>query len=293
MPNIFLSHSNQDHETALRIVESLRAAGFSVWIDFENARGSAEWLCEMEAGIKRSGALLTLLGKESAQSTWQERECRHAFQLKKPVMTALLADVLIPLQLINIDYCDLREQSAAGLAQLASALQSLLQGSEEIDYAPESVSNRPSAANFFPYIKQLPGGADAMLVAEDLFDWARENVDEVIFAGKVYPGFHARLRLRGQMVTLFSLWAYPKTPSIQVPLDYLAAQPPYQQLAQRQALLGKLNQLLPQAERIKAARAKRRPSFALQYLNQAERLGGFKAIVEELMDKLQEANPPA
>ena len=121
MPNIFISHSNEDNEATLVIVEALRQAGYGVWVDFENIRGGSAWLCELEAGIERCDAVVLVLSAASRHSTWVERECLYAYQLRKPVITALIADVLIPLHLINIQYCDFRA-GHGGLAKLLEAL---------------------------------------------------------------------------------------------------------------------------------------------------------------------------
>ena len=112
MPKVFISHSNQDRELTLFVVDALRRAGFDVWVDFENIRGGADWLCEIEAGIQRCDAVVTILSAASKASVWVERECLYAFQLKKPVVTALVADILIPLHLINIQYVDLRDSTS-------------------------------------------------------------------------------------------------------------------------------------------------------------------------------------
>ena len=93
-------------------------------MDFENIRGGAAWLCEIEAGIERCDAVITVLSAASRQSSWVERECLYAFQLKKPVITVLIADVLIPLHLVNIQYCDMRDR-VAGMEKLLDALSGL------------------------------------------------------------------------------------------------------------------------------------------------------------------------
>ena len=268
----------------------LKRAGFDVWVDFENIRGGANWLCEIQAGITRCDAVVIVLSKASAQSVWVERECLYAFQLNKPAFTALVTDILIPLHLINIQYCDMRAQPAAGMCKLIESLELALRPvTDTSQYTIDAVSSQPIEANFFPYIEQLPDGDTAMLVARDLFYWARQVVDEVAFGGKVNPGFHARVKLSRQMATVFSVWAYRRRPSVQLPLDYLAVHKPYDRSVDRAKLLRKLNQLLPKAERFAASKADRRPTFALQHLSSAEKLEAFKLIVLEMMSDLRAA----
>ena len=290
MPKVFISHSNQDCVSTLFVVDSLKRAGFDVWVDFENIRGGTDWLCEIQAGITRCDAVVIVLSKASAQSVWVERECLYAFQLNKPVFTALFSDILIPLHLINIQYCDLRAQPAAGMCKLVESLKFALRpDTDASQYAIDAVSSQPSEANFFPYVKQLPGGDVAMLVARDLFYWSREVADEVAFGGKVNPGYQARFKLNRQMATVFSVRAYRRRPSVQLPLDYLAGHKPYDRKMVRAKLLRKLNQLLPKAERFAASKADRRPTFALHHLSSAEKLEAFKLIVLDMMSDLRAA----
>lgn len=293
MPKVFISHSNQDSDDTLFIADSLRQAGMSVWVDFVNIRGGADWLCEIEAGIQRCDAVVLVLSAASAKSVWVERECLYAWQLKKPVFTALVADILIPLHLINIQYCDLRARPAAGLAKLVESIQTALRVDE--DAKPQAISaitREPVEANFFPFVEQLPGGDIASPVARELFHWARGFFDEVAFGGASNPGFHARIRLNGKLTTVFSVWAYHRTPSAQIPLDRLAARQPFDRKRVRAATLRQLNQLLPKAQRLKAGKAKRRPTIALRHLSKADALDAFKRILGDMISELRAAAPP-
>ena len=292
MLKVFISHSNENKEETLFIADSLRRAGYRVWVDFENIRGGAAWLCEIEAGIERCHAVVLVLSAASRASRWVERECLYAFQLKKPVITALIADVLIPLHLINIQYCDLRDRER-GLAQLLEALAALQAPQSAVgSFVPDAVSREPVEANFFPYVEQLPGGNVAAMVARDLFYWARQVADEVAFGGASNPGFHARLDCQGRLVTVLSVWAYRRNPSAQVPLDYLSGQAPFSRRARRQKILRKLNRILPGDARIEADKVDRRPTFSLHHLSDAQRLEAFKDLIVEIMDDMRAEAAP-
>ena len=288
MPLVFISHSNQDEAWTLVLVECLKREGFRVWVDFENIRGGADWLCEIEAGIERCDALVTILSKSSLKSVWVERECLFAFQLGKPVFTALVDDVRLPLHLINIQYCDCRERIEDGATALAKSLMTSLTGDDTMNYARSDVSSIPTAANFFPYIRQLPQGNIAALVASDLFNWARSNVDELAFSGKSHPACHARIRLSGRLLNLFSIRAYPKTPSLQLDFKRLAAYPQYKSKRSRRALLKRVNRLLPKHARLPASAIDRRPTFPLLHLHSAAERQAFKAIALEISDSLKQ-----
>ena len=289
MPTVFISHSNQDSALTLRLVQRLKRAGYGVWVDFENIRGGADWLCEIQAGIQRCDAIIVLLTKAALKSRWVERECLYAFQLRKPVLTALMDELLLPLHLVNIQYCDLRRDFDAGAACLAEALGAIASAEESpLAYADDMVAAKPSQANFFPFMAQLPRGDVASLVAQDLFRWALEIADEVAFGGKVKPGFHARIHIAGAWLTVFSVWAYPKTPALQLPLKRLAGHAPYRRRRSRRAIIKRLNRALPPKARLKAAKADRVPTLPLHLLDSAERLEAVKQVINDIVRELRD-----
>ncbi len=288
MPKVFVSHSNQNNDETLLIVEGLKRAGFDVWVDYENIRGGADWLCEIQAGIERCDAVVTVLSKASLGSVWVERECLYAFQLKKPLFTTLMDDVRLPLHLVNIQYCDFREDFAVGSKQLAQSLTSALSSPESsIAYPDEAIAAEANRANFFPYTEQLPGGEIATLAARDLFQWADRIADEVAFGGRMHPGCHMRMNLKGRPVTVLSIWAYPKTPAAQIYFDNLASFAPYHRIRARRALLKQFNQILPSEFRLPAAKSDRRPTIPLIVLSSAEILESFKGVLAEILAVLR------
>jgi hypothetical protein len=287
MPKIFLSHSTEDNDTTTIIADTLRQAGFDVWVDFENIGDGARWLREIQNGIDDCDAVVVILSKASRQSEWVEKECLYTFGLKKPIFIALIEDVLLPLHLVNIQYTDCRQHLADGMTDLVEALRHRL-GSDEIsEYAPDSNSSVPTEDNFFSYVEQLPLGDTAMLVAKDLYFWAQYIADEIDFGGRYNPVYHVKVDLNETQVTVFSIWAYPRTPSIQIPLDRLANFPPYNQLAVRIATLGQLNQLMPDGSSFDKSRADRRPTMPLHYLSTAQKLEDFKQVIVEIINRLR------
>ena len=288
MPKVFISHSNQNNGQTLFIVEGLRRAGFDVWVDFENIRGGADWLCEIQAGIDRCDAVVTVISRASLASVWVERECLYAFQLKKPVFSALLDDVRLPLHLVNIQYCDFRDDFAQGSRDLAASIGSALSSpATEAVYPSGANAIEPNKLNFFPYVEQLPQGETATLVARDLFHWAARFADEVAFGGRVNPGCHVRINLKGRPLTVLSIWAYPKTPAAQLYFDHLASCAPYKRKAARRAILKRLNRILPAETRLPLNKSDRRPTIPLRMLSSAETLESFKGILTEILDKLR------
>ena len=129
-------------------------------------------------------ALLIVVTPSSAASEWVDRECLYAAQLGKPLLVALAADTLIPLHLINLQYCDLRRGD--GMTKLVESLRGLAESASAYD--SESLSVAPLESNFFPYLAQLPQGEMVELVARELHEWALEHADAVDFAGRRRPG---------------------------------------------------------------------------------------------------------
>ena len=288
MPTVFISHSNQNHDQTLHIVDGLKHAGFDVWVDFENIRGGADWLCEIQAGIDRCDAVVTVISKASLASVWVERECLYAFQLRKPVFTALFDDVRLPLHLVNIQYCDFRDDFAQGSGDLAESIKSALSSTAtDAVYPSDAYANEPNKENFFPYVEQLPQGEVATLVARDLFHWAARFADEVAFGGRVNPGCHMRINLKGRPLTVLSIWAYPKTPAAQLYFDRLVSCTPYKRKAARRAILKRLNQILPAETRLPLDKSDRRPTIPLRMLSSAETLESFKGVLSGILDKLR------
>ena len=291
MPTVFISHSNHDSAVTLRLVDRLKRAGFGVWIDFENIRGGADWLCEIQAGIQRCDAIIVILTNAALESRWVERECLFAFQLKKPLLTALLDDMLLPLHLVNIQFCDFRDDFNTGADCLLQALESIVAVDKApVAYADDMVSTAPSQANFFPFMAQLPQGDVASLVARDLFRWALEVADEVAFGGKVKPGFHARMQIAGGSPTIFSVWAYPKTPALQLSLRSVAAHAPFRRRRARRVIVKRLNRVLPPKVRLKAAKVDGKPTIPLHLLDSAERLEAVKQVIADIMTDLRESD---
>lgn len=288
MPKVFISHSNQNNDETPLIVEGLKRAGFDIWVDYENIRGGGDWLCEIQAGIERCDAVVTVLSKASLASVWVERECLYTFQLGKPLFTALVDDLRLPLHLVNIQYCDFREDFAAGSKELAESLTSALSSpASSIAYPNEANAAEANRVNFFPFVEQLPHGEIATLAARDLFHWADRIADEVAFGGRAHPGCHVRMNLKGRPVTVLSIWAYSKTPAAQLYFDRLASFAPYHRIRARRALLKQLNQILPSEFRLPAAKSHRRPTIPLTVLSSAEILESFKGILTEILAVLR------
>ena len=288
MPTIFLSHSTTDNDKTGIIADTLKKAGFTVWVDFQSIGDGSRWVREIQDGIDSCDAVVVVLSKAARQSEWVEKECLYAFGLQKPVFIALIEDVPLPLYLINIQYTDCRKQLVDGVGDLSNALKLTLKSDNNVtSHIAEDASADPTEDNFFSYVEQLPKGEAATWVAKDLYFWAQQIADEIEFGGRQNPAYHVKIDLEDTQVTVFSIWAYPQTPSTQIPFDYLKTHAPYDEQIKRLAVLKQLNQLMPDGVQFAKDRADRRPTIPLHYLSTAEQLEGYKQIILELIKNLK------
>ncbi len=288
MPNIFISHSTKDNDKTRQITNMLKDAGFDVWVDFDSIRDGTRWVREIEAGIDGADAVVVVWSKSAQQSEWVEKECLYTFNLQKPMFIALIEPARLRLYVVNIQYTDCTTDLAGGMKDLIGAIQHTLNNELTIvNYPVEKVSPNPTEDNFFEYVEQLPDGDAAMWVAKDLYLWAQHNTDEIEFGGSKNPAYHAKVDLDDKQVTVFSIWAYPKTPSTQIPLDYFSTIAPFDKQSQRIAVLNKMNDLLPANQHFTDDNADRRPTLPLQYLSTAEKLEGYKQIIADIINNLR------
>lgn len=287
MTYIFISHSTQDNAFTARLSDDLNEAGFETWVDIESIESGDRWLLAIQDAIEKCGATIVVMSRVARDSEWVEREALLAMDLKKPIHTALIEDIPLPLHLINRQYTDFRDTADydAALAELTETLRAL-----DRSAAPKrnlrKLSTMPDQENFFKYLAQLPGGEHNALIAKDLYEWGRQHADEVEFGGKLTPGFHVRITLGGTQLTLFSVWGYPKQPAVQVQFQYLADYPPYDDPRLRRSTLKSLNSLL--STPLLEDKADRRPTLPLaDAFSTAEKLERFEDIMIEMIQTLQ------
>lgn len=282
-PYLFISHSSKDNEFTRQLAHDLREAGFQVWLDVDSIPDGSIWPREIQKAVEKCEWIVVVMSAAARESEWVERETLLAQELRKPLYIALKEAVPLPLHLINRQFTDFRGGYAAGLAELIAALRG-----GEIETPAETLSPYANEENFFSYIEQMPDGEEMALVARDLYQWAKQEADSVIFSGKHTPGFHGRLKLNENDVIVFSVWAYLRRPAAQIPLDYLLNYPPYTESAMRRSTLRSLNRLLPPDEQLMEDRADRRPNLPLRKaFDTAEKLEEFKSILAEVMDNLR------
>ncbi len=286
MPYIFISHSTVDTEFSRYLTRALEAEDFDIWVDFDDIHSGQRWVKAIQDAVEGCAAMVIVMSRKARDSEWVEREALLAMDLKKPIHIALIEDIPLPLHLINRQFTNFLEDHEVAVKALAGVLRDLDLNAAAPRKVPTVHSTEPNQYNFFAYLAQLPGGEQNTLIAQDLYHWGQGFADSVEFGGKITPGFHVRKRVGEDDLTLFSVWAYPRRPAVQVQFQYLAEVPPYTDAALRRSTLASLNKLLD--EPLLEDKADRRPTLPLtEALNTADKLEAFKQVMQEVLDNLQ------
>ena len=286
-PYVFISHSSDDNEQTAEIAGYLQQADIDVWVDLENLQDGMEWLQEIQKGLDNASATVVVMSRNARSSKWVERETLLTLNLGLPLFIAQIEKVPLPIHLVDLQYTNCYRDKEKGYAKLAKAVKKALQKNKS-PKPVEDVTLIPTEDNFFDYLTQVENGEQLSLIAKDLYQWSTKNADEVEFGGKHTPGFHARVLLGDEFITVFSLWAYMRKPAVQIPFDYLLDKSPYDKKRVRQSTLKTLNRIMPDDNPFHADRADRRPSIPLkQFVNRADNLEIFKDTIAEMMDNLR------
>ncbi|MCB1960755.1 MAG: TIR domain-containing protein [Rhodocyclaceae bacterium] len=124
---LFISYSRRDADAVRAICEALSAQGRSLWVDWEGIAPSAEWLAEIERGIRAADAFVFFLSPDSLTSTVCAQELALAEQLNKRLVPVVLREAGgsdIPPALARLNWIFLRasDDFDVGLDALARAL---------------------------------------------------------------------------------------------------------------------------------------------------------------------------
>lgn len=97
MCNVFVSYSHLDGEKVFPIVERLKSAGYSCWIDRSGIRGGDVFRTKIVKAIKEASLILFFSSKNANDSKWTAKEIAVASELGKTI---------IPIRLDNSEYSD-------------------------------------------------------------------------------------------------------------------------------------------------------------------------------------------
>ena len=98
---IFLSHSDRDRGFVVRLAETLRRHGLSVWYSRTDIVGAQQWHDEIGSALHRCDWFVLVLSPSAVNSTWVKREL--AFALRQDRLDARI----VPLIFESCDYEEL------------------------------------------------------------------------------------------------------------------------------------------------------------------------------------------
>ena len=93
---VFISYASQNRDRILDLVERLRGAGVSVWIDQMGIEGAAMWSQQIVAAIRDCKVLILAISKNSATSENVVKELALASEGRKRILPVFIEEADIP-----------------------------------------------------------------------------------------------------------------------------------------------------------------------------------------------------
>ena len=139
--HVFLSHSSEDRDLALKIARDLRAAGIIVWLDEWEILVGDSISQKVEEGLQDCPFVAVLLTRHSVESGWVAKEWQSKIgeeaHAGKTVILPLKGDSCeVPLLLQDRKSADLQRDYSSGLNELVAAVKSRGYGVEPVDLIP-------------------------------------------------------------------------------------------------------------------------------------------------------------
>ena len=151
---VFISYASEDRGRILDLVERLRGAGVSVWIDQMGIEGATMWSQEIVEAIDSCKVLILAISQRSTESENVVKELALASERRKKILPVCLDSSGIPktmeYQLAGIQRVEYVEgEEEQGLLAMIRSLGKLgvtvsIEASEEAAKAPGFVSHGPS-----------------------------------------------------------------------------------------------------------------------------------------------------
>lgn len=93
---VFVSYCRKDQEQVLNVVECLRQAGVSVWIDQEGIEGASFWAEEIVNAIRKCTVFMFMISREGVESSNTNRELAIAAERNLTILPVYLAQIELP-----------------------------------------------------------------------------------------------------------------------------------------------------------------------------------------------------
>ncbi len=146
--HIFISYSKKDMDFAVRLVDDLETAGFSVWIDREIG-GGEEWQQSIEENLDTAQEVIVILSPNSVESSWVQHEGSIAYGLKKQIYPILIEDIPVeslPIWMKQIQFISfVTWEYQVALKQLIAALTPVDPLQEAIDFYQNLLNSQVAA----------------------------------------------------------------------------------------------------------------------------------------------------
>lgn len=151
----FISYKREDQPYAERVRDTLRAWGYSTWMDIENIPQGAYWPDEIDRGLRQSDLVVGLLSPQAITSRNVRNEWDWAINAGKKLVLLMLRPVPpdeIPHRLVSINYID----CTADMSNAFGALQTAITSPDYPQYGglgvsvpitPPVTSSRPTTAS--------------------------------------------------------------------------------------------------------------------------------------------------
>ena len=159
---VFISYATSDRERVLSLVERLRNAGVTVWIDQAGIDVSSMWSKEIVSAIKECKVMLLSISPHSTESENVVKELALASERKKPIIPVFLQAAEIPetmeYQLAGIQRVEYfkEKEDAAFKAMLRSLVKRGVHVNEQVAGIDQIEWNGTSLASHTTKAKNIP-----------------------------------------------------------------------------------------------------------------------------------------
>lgn len=136
---VFISHSSQDSECAVKICTFLESHGIKCWIAPRDIKPGAAYPSEITRGIKECSTFLIILTEESVHSPHVNTETDIAFNNDKQIIPFFIDEVSLG---DSMSYYLARKQWILGYENHAQAMDALLHcvlGDDDVKYSEDTV----------------------------------------------------------------------------------------------------------------------------------------------------------
>jgi hypothetical protein len=121
-PRVFVSHSSANATVAKNVGSTLKASGFSVWLDSSDIPLGMLLRSELHEAIRNSRAVALLWSQPASKSRWVAADILTAFHMDRFIIPCVVDVARLPEFLGNSVYLDLRKNETEALGQLARAV---------------------------------------------------------------------------------------------------------------------------------------------------------------------------